>query len=112
MATIAHISDLHILKVAGSSPFSFLNKRATGGVNLLIGRAHRHRVEIVRQALEQIRELNVDHLVVTGDITNLSLPTEFELAAEILQSHGSGKDVSVVPGNHDNYTRGAARNAV
>jgi len=78
-------------------------------VNLIIGRAHRHRVDIVEKALEQIRELNVDHLVVTGDVTNLSLPSEFELAAEILQSHGTGESVSVVPGNHDNYTRGAAR---
>jgi 3',5'-cyclic AMP phosphodiesterase CpdA len=53
----------------------------------------------------------VDHVVITGDLTNLALETEFELVKRFLREElGLGADaVSLIPGNHDAYTRGAHR---
>jgi 3',5'-cyclic AMP phosphodiesterase CpdA len=52
----------------------------------------------------------VDHLVVTGDLSNLSLGAEFAGAREMLLEYGfTPSSVSVIPGNHDRYTRGSER---
>jgi 3',5'-cyclic AMP phosphodiesterase CpdA len=42
-----------------------------------------------------------DHLVVTGDVTNFSLPVEFRAAARWFAGLGAAERVSVIPGNHD-----------
>lgn len=106
---IAHISDLHLLDLSSVRVRQFLNKRVAGGLNLLLRRAHAHRLEVVNQALKRIEQEDVDHVVVTGDLTNLSLHTEFELANRVLEQIGGNDRVSVVPGNHDNYTHRAHR---
>ena len=47
-------------------------------------------------------------LVVTGDLTNLSLPSEFRRARQALDSLPFGpKAVTAIPGNHDVYVWGA-----
>ena len=43
----------------------------------------------------------------TGDISNLGLPAEFQLARNWLETLGAREDVSFVPGNHDAYVRGS-----
>jgi 3',5'-cyclic AMP phosphodiesterase CpdA len=43
-------------------------------------------------------------VVVTGDLTNLGLETEFPAATAWLQRLGGPQRVSIVPGNHDTYT--------
>ena len=50
-----------------------------------------------------------DHIAVTGDLVNISLAGEFAPARAWLDALGSPHDVTVVPGNHDAYVRGAAR---
>jgi len=54
----------------------------------------------MRQDLQMIRP---DHVAITGDLTNLALPHEFEQARQWLCSLGAPADVTVVPGNHDCY---------
>jgi 3',5'-cyclic AMP phosphodiesterase CpdA len=106
---IAHLSDLHLLALQGVPPRRFLNKRLTGWVNLRLKRGHVHRSEYVRAIAREIARLDVDHVVVTGDLTNLALETEYELVREVLEGE-LGLDASrltIVPGNHDMYTRGA-----
>ena len=44
-----------------------------------------------------------DHIALTGDLVNISLPTEFSRAAEWLAALGGPHDVTVIPGNHDVY---------
>jgi len=44
-----------------------------------------------------------DHVAVTGDIVNISLPAEFARAGDWLRELGQPEDVTVVPGNHDAY---------
>ncbi len=106
---IAHFSDLHLLSLEGVPLHRFLNKRATGYANLRLKRGNIHRASYVRAIAREVRRIKVDHVVVTGDLTNLSLEPEFELAREVLEKDLglSPDDVSIVPGNHDVYTRGA-----
>ncbi|MEO8878656.1 MAG: metallophosphoesterase, partial [Polyangiaceae bacterium] len=108
---IAHLSDLHVLALAGVSPHRFFNKRLTGYANLRLKRKHIHRRGYVEAIAKEITVSKIDHVVVTGDLTNLALEAEFEAARDLLEN-GLGlspKDVSVVPGNHDLYTAGALR---
>jgi 3',5'-cyclic AMP phosphodiesterase CpdA len=106
---IAHFSDLHLLSLDGVPMRRFLNKRLTGWANLRFKRGHIHRASHVRAIARAIADAGVDHVVVTGDFTNLALESEFELARDVLvQDLGVDPDrVTVVPGNHDVYTRGA-----
>jgi len=106
---IAHFSDLHLLSLEGVGPFRFFNKRATGYANLRLKRGSIHRSEYVRVIAREITRQRADHVVISGDLTNLALEPEFELARRVIEEDlGLGpKDVSIVPGNHDLYTRGA-----
>lgn len=86
------------------------NKRLTGWVNIKLRRHFVHQRWLVEAMMDDIRHQRIDHVVITGDITNLSLDCEFELAREIFARMGfHPEQVSVVPGNHDVYTRGAER---
>lgn len=106
---IAHFSDLHLLSLEGVPLRRFLNKRLTGWVNLRLKRGHVHKASYVRAIAREIARAKIDHVVVTGDLTNLALEPEFELARSVLRDE-LGLDpsrVTVVPGNHDLYTGGA-----
>jgi 3',5'-cyclic AMP phosphodiesterase CpdA len=46
-----------------------------------------------------------DHIAVTGDLTNIGLPQEHINALAWLKGLGSPERVSVIPGNHDIYSR-------
>ena len=74
---IAHFSDLHVLALDGVSKRRFFNKRFTGWVNLRVKRAHKHRPGHVRAVAREIARAKVDHVVITGDLTNLALEQEF-----------------------------------
>lgn len=108
---IAHLSDLHLLALEGAVPFRLFNKRLTGYVNIRLHRGAAHRPWAVHAAAEAIRAMAVDHVVVTGDVSNLALEGEFELVRQLLEGGlGLGpENVSLVPGNHDAYTAGAFR---
>ena len=111
MMRVAHFSDLHVLALDGVSNMRFLNKRFTGLVNLKMKREHKHRPAHVRAVTRAVAEAKVDHVVITGDLTNLALEQEFEAVVRLLE-HDVGfeaKNVTIVPGNHDLYTRGAMR---
>jgi 3',5'-cyclic AMP phosphodiesterase CpdA len=106
---IAHFSDLHLLALDGVPAARFLNKRLTGWVNLRLKRGSIHRSSYVRAIAREIARRDVDHVIVTGDLTNLALESEFELARDLFE-RDLGLDASrltVVPGNHDLYTRGS-----
>lgn len=102
-----HCSDIHLLDLVGTRPTRFLNKRLTGGVNLLLNRGHSHDHGMFDRIVERAREYAADRLVITGDVTNLALESEFELVRTKLRA--AGLPVTVIPGNHDAYTRGSAR---
>jgi 3',5'-cyclic AMP phosphodiesterase CpdA len=100
---IAHLSDLHVLSAAGFEWRRMLfNKRITGYANLLLHRSRVYRRDYLR-AVVAAAVAQADHVVVTGDITNLSLESEYEGARALLDDVARSVEVSVVPGNHDVY---------
>jgi 3',5'-cyclic AMP phosphodiesterase CpdA len=78
--TIAHLSDLHL-----SSQHRRSNIRRT------------------RQVLDYIKSLNVDHIIITGDITANGDPGDYRIARSLFASSGllDSRKLSLVIGNHD-----------
>lgn len=106
---IAHLSDLHLLDLKGAMPFRLMNKRMTGYLNLRFHRKSVHKPHAARAVAEAIRALGVDHVAITGDVSNLALEREFAMVERFVEQD-LGLDpnrVSLVPGNHDTYTRGS-----
>ena len=101
---LAHVSDLHILDLNGVSWKRFASRRLFGGPNLLLHRAREHRPEILEMLIEDLLKEEPDHVVLTGDLSNLALESEFERVFQLLKLLGGYSRLSVVPGNHDYYT--------
>lgn len=107
---IAHFSDLHLLSLEGVNLGRFLNKRLTGWAMLRFHRKSVHKPHAVRAVADEVKRAKIDHVAITGDLTNLALEPEFDLVRRFIEDDlGLHPDqVSVVPGNHDVYTRGSA----
>lgn len=76
MARLAHLSDLHL----GERPEHERSARAL---------------------VQSLFESNVEHVVVTGDVTHSGTIGEYELWLEIFEPLLRERRVTVVPGNHD-----------
>ncbi len=107
---IAHISDLHVLELQGTHWTRFLNKRMTGIANLSSVRKDAHPTDIAECLADRLAQPDIDHVIITGDVTNLALDSEFSKALQVVQRIGPPSRVTMIPGNHDMYTRGALRN--
>jgi len=83
MSLLAHLSDLHFGERPGH----------TGAARAL-----------VRSLLEE----NVDHVVVTGDVTHTGHISEYETWLEVFEPLLRERRVTVVPGNHDRAGDGVA----
>jgi len=103
--SLGHLSDLHATPVVVDNPFQLVNKRFFGWLSWRIRRQHYHRTSVMDALMDDLSHASIDHLVVTGDLTNLSLASEFAAARERLKQLGDARDVSIVPGNHDAYVR-------
>lgn len=97
------MSDPHVLSRTAAEWRSIVfNKRVTGYANLLLRRGRVHRREYLLAVFAAAAEQS-DHVVVTGDVTNLSLEHEYEEAGALLADVARRTEVTVVPGNHDVY---------
>lgn len=107
---LAHLSDLHLIPDGALEPCRLLNRRVFGAANLLANRGSLHGTDAARRAVAGVLGAGVDHVVVTGDLVNLALESEFALAADVLAPLGQDPGrLSVIPGNHDYYTSDAVR---
>ncbi|NJO56375.1 MAG: metallophosphoesterase [Rhodospirillales bacterium] len=100
---LAHFSDLHIASDLRLSPSDLARKRLLGFASWRMRRRYIHRLDVLSMLADDVRRQNPDHVVITGDITNISLQEEFTLAARWLADFGEPQWVSVIPGNHDAY---------
>jgi 3',5'-cyclic AMP phosphodiesterase CpdA len=100
-----------VLALDGVKRTRFLNKRITGLLNLRLKREHKHRPGHVRAVAREVARAKVDHVVITGDLTNLALEQEFEAVKDLIENELQldAEHVTIVPGNHDLYTRGAMK---
>lgn len=104
--SLAHLSDLH-LPLAEARPRwrDLMSKRLFSYLSWRKSRRRIHRPEVLARLMEDVRVQSIDHLVVTGDLTNLALPDEFERARDWLARQGDAETVTVAPGNHDALVR-------
>ena len=99
-STIIHISDLHFHSYPQKLS-EFNAKRILGTINLFVRRAGEFPLKRAERLVERIQEMEFDHLVISGDITQLSLEREFSLAREVLDPLLKNPEkVTVTPGNH------------
>src|SRR5580692_2444999 len=103
MFMLAHLSDWHI--ASRPRPLDLTGKRGLGYINWQRGRKRIHRPEILDSTIHDLKSQATDHVAVTGDLVNLSLPDEYNRARGWLETLGPPRDVTVVPGNHDIYVR-------
>ena len=101
--SIIHISDLHF----HTYPKNFRDwksKRILGATNLLFRRKRQFPLQRAKKLVEQIQKMNWDHLVISGDLTQLALEKGFSRARKTLEPLLTDPErVTVVPGNHDRY---------
>lgn len=99
----AHLSDWHATTLVGAGAALLNPKRLSGWASWRLSRRHRHDPSILEAAIRDVRSQRVDRILVTGDLTHVSLEQEFRVAASQLASLGSPEDVFLIPGNHDCY---------
>ena len=105
--TILHLSDLHFHALPRTFP-EWASKRVLGAANLVLRRAQHYPLARAKALVEQVRALSWDHLVISGDLTQLALEQEFEQAREVLSPLLENPEcVTVLPGNHDRYVAAA-----
>jgi 3',5'-cyclic AMP phosphodiesterase CpdA len=102
--TLAHISDVH-LPLQGVRLVDLSPKRLLGWLNWHQRRNRLHRREVADQVVADIRAHAVDHVLVSGDLTNIGTPAELGAALLWLQALGPPDWVTAIPGNHDVYGR-------
>ncbi len=90
---IGHLSDLHIS-----------DRRRYPRNGFTARDCDRHSAKLAKGLLVALREAQVDHVVVTGDVTFSAEPAEFERAADLLAPWAAAGKLTVVPGNHDVWT--------
>ncbi len=106
MFRLAHVTDPHFRGFEGLRVRHLLGKRAAGLANLLFVRGRKHRMELLESLRHDLKAREVDHLAVTGDLSNVALEAEWKAALVWLQATGASPEaVTVIPGNHDTYVR-------
>jgi 3',5'-cyclic AMP phosphodiesterase CpdA len=101
---IAHLSDVHMLDARPSrarSGYSMGHRFLSLGRPLdAVGRRNK-----LVHALSAARRVGADHVVISGDLTEIGSPGEFECLGEALHESGIAPErITLVPGNHDLYT--------
>jgi 3',5'-cyclic-AMP phosphodiesterase len=102
---IAHLSDVHML-----------DSRSEAGQKLSVqflslGRALdvEGRARKFRRALAAAKRSGAEHFVISGDLTEVGTPEQYEAFASELHDAALEPDsITLVPGNHDAYTSGDA----
>lgn len=108
MTRIAHLTDLHLVEPAHAERRGPAQRRLAW---LTLGRpvdaARRRRRALA--VLHAAQRSGVNHVLLTGDLTEDGIPAQFEALAEVLaESRLRPSQVTLVPGNHDAYAGGSA----
>ncbi len=103
MTTFAHVTDIHLPSLAFPSLSDLSMKQFLGLLNWYRSRRYLHRQTALDMIKTDLLKQNATHLIVSGDLVNLGLASEFKAGLKWLESLGSTEKVSFVPGNHDYY---------
>lgn len=99
---IAHISDLHFAHIT-LNPGQFFSKRWIGNGNLLFNRRRKFTGESLEGLRACLDKLDVDLILVAGDLSCTGQKEEFEKAKAFFS--GISQKILYIPGNHDHYTK-------
>lgn len=94
LVLLAHLTDIH---VADERDYEEAWKP----------KVRKHSEEMLERLLADLASFRPDHVVLTGDLTQTSLRSEFERARAYLDAHLPGLSVTVLPGNHDRWSEEA-----
>jgi len=101
---LAQFSDLHLLSLDGAKLLDYANKRWIGRMNLVSSRSRHYHTIAFDDMVEDLNAQKLDHIICTGDVTNLALEQEFVFARARFDRLELGTaGVTVIPGNHDAY---------
>lgn len=103
MFRLAHLSDPHLpltLPLGRDGPRPTAKQRLAF-LSWLRRRRHVSTLAPEAALLADLAAHAPDHIAITGDLTNLGLPREYEAAGRWLDRLGPAGSVSLVPGNHD-----------
>src|SRR5262249_58740259 len=103
MFTLAHLSDPHASPLPRPRAAELAGKRVTGYLSWMFRRNAIHGGSVLDSLTADLQETTPDHIVVTGDIINISLPDEYTQAQTWLRRLGPPDPVTAIPGNHDAY---------
>ncbi len=101
MQHFAQLSDPHLSSLEGVRPGDLLSKRFLGYLSWSRRRRFEHRPEVLAALQRDLQQFDLDQLLVTGDLTHVGLPQEFQQALTWLKELGEPRDVAVIAGNHD-----------
>ena len=102
--TLAHLSDVHLGPLPAVGLRHWNLKRVLGWLNWQYRRRHVYSRDVLDRLVDDLRAQAPDHIAVTGDLANLGLPAEHEIALDWLGTLGTPDRVTVIPGNHDIYS--------
>lgn len=98
---IAHLSDVHVLEQGPSFDFDV---RFVSLGRVLDAQA---RIDKLRAAFAAAKRAGADHVILSGDLTETGTRAQFETFASVLHEVPFSRDaITLVPGNHDAYTKG------
>jgi 3',5'-cyclic AMP phosphodiesterase CpdA len=112
---LGHLSDVHVQVdfLRRPNPHRLGWRRAVAQLELKgLRRARRfdQAEQVLARIAREVSDREVDHVVLTGDLTALALDEEFERAKAALGPLALDPSrLSVIPGNHDRYTVNSAR---
>lgn len=105
---IAHLSDVHILDARADTrqaSYRFATKFLSMGRSVDPTLRRRR----LSRALALAKANGAQHFVISGDLTEVGESAEFEQFSEVLhEARLPAESVTLVPGNHDAYTRADA----
>jgi 3',5'-cyclic AMP phosphodiesterase CpdA len=102
---LAHFSDPHFARVDHIETSDLFNKRLLGFLRWKLKRRAEHSDELLTILCQDLQRTKPNHIAITGDLTQLGLPIEFQTARDWLRTIGTGQKVTVIPGNHDAYVK-------
>ena len=103
--TLAHLSDPHISCLDSITARDLVSKRLFGFLKWKLHRGAEHGHNLLSALQADLKQTKPDQIAVTGDLTHLGLPSEYNKARHWLQTLGSPTRVTVIPGNHDSYVK-------
>ena len=112
MFRLAHISDIHLAPLPPVKFHQLAGKRITGYLNWKLNRKSVLAGDYLGGIIADIQSKPIDHIAVTGDLINLSLPAEYDLANSFLKLLGTPENVTANCGNHDAYVPSALQRSI